>query len=338
MAALNAALAVTVVLVFLMGVAIQRGNTCTVVAFDDLVHRRSWHRLESIVFIWFLIAGGLTLMEWATGHNPVPALVPVAAWSVVGGLMLGLGAVINGACTTGTIARIGSGEYAYACTVGGFFLGCVLAPHVFGRLASEHPKVAPATSSLDHPVLALGGMAVVLALTARRLIVGPHESFRDFLRSAWDPRTAMLIIAVLFVAAVQIAGPWAYTDMLGDLSRGRTEHILERGALFIALLSGAIVGGRSLKGTKLIGPLAPRAVRCTIGGLIMGIGFSVAPGAFDGDTLLGQPLLLAYAWATMAASYVTILLGVLYLRSSLGARIKALRERPVDRAGTLRGP
>jgi hypothetical protein len=93
---MNAALAVTVVLVFLMGVAIQRGNTCTVVAFDDLVHRRSWHRLESIVFIWFLIAGGLTLMEWATGHNPVPALVPVAAWSVVGGLILGLGALKDG--------------------------------------------------------------------------------------------------------------------------------------------------------------------------------------------------------------------------------------------------
>ena len=77
MAALSLALAVTVVLVFLIGVAIQRGNTCTVVAFDDLVHRRSWHRLESIVFIWFLIAGGLTLMERATGHDPVPALVPM---------------------------------------------------------------------------------------------------------------------------------------------------------------------------------------------------------------------------------------------------------------------
>ena len=322
---MTAAPAVAFVLVFLIGVTIQRGNTCTVVAFDDLVHRRSWHRIQAIVYIWFLIAGGLTLMELATGRNPVPTLVPVATWSVVGGLVLGLGAVINGACTTGTIARIGSGEYAYGLTVGGFFLGCVLAPHVFGRLASAHPTAAPGTTSLDHPYLTLAGMAVVVGLTLRRLITGPHESFQDFLRSAWDPRTAMLITAVLFVAAVQIAGPWAYTDMLGDLSRGHTEHILKRGALFVALLAGAIVAGRSLKGTKLIGPLAPRAIRCAVGGLIMGIGFSVAPGAFDGDTLFGQPLLLAYAWATMVASYATILLGVLYLRSGMGARIKALR-------------
>ena len=49
------------------------------------------------------------------------------------------------------VRRIGSGEYTYGLTVAGFFLGCVLAPHVFGRLASNHPTVAPATSSLSGP-------------------------------------------------------------------------------------------------------------------------------------------------------------------------------------------
>ena len=48
-------------------------------------------------------------------------------------------------------------------------------------------------------------------------------------------------------------------------------------------------------------------------------------GAFDGLTLYGQPLLLPFAWVVMGASYVSILLGVLYLRSRFGARIKALR-------------
>lgn len=323
--AVSAALAATVVLVFLIGVAIQRGNTCTVVAIDDVVHRRSWGRVEATVFIWFVVAGGLTLIKMATGRNPVPELVPVTTWSVAGGLLLGLGAVINGACTTGTVARIGSGEFAYGLTIVGFFAGCLVAPYVFGRVATGHPTTTPSISALDFPAIALTGMAVVLALTARRLIAGPHESFRDFLRSAWDPRTATLIIAVLFVAAVQISGAWAYTDVLGDLSRGRYEHILERVVLFVALLAGAIAAGRSLTGPKLIGPLAPRAIRCTVGGVIMGIGFSVAPGAFDGATLLGQPLLLAYAWISMVASYVTILLGVLYLRSSLGGWIKSRR-------------
>jgi len=57
----------------------------------------------------------------------------------------------------------------------------------------------------------------------------------------------------------------------------------------------------------------------------MGIGFSLAPGAFDGLTLLGQPLLLPFAWVVMGSSYVTVLLGVLYLRSSFGSWIKTRR-------------
>ena len=57
----------------------------------------------------------------------------------------------------------------------------------------------------------------------------------------------------------------------------------------------------------------------------MGIGFSLAPGAFDGMTLLGQPLLLPFAWAVMSASYVTIVIGVMYLRSGFGSWIKSRR-------------
>ena len=75
----------------------------------------------------------------------------------------------------------------------------------------------------------------------------------------------------------------------------------------------------------LIGLAVVAVIRCSVGGLIMGIGFSVAPGAFDGLTLLGQPLLLPFAWVVMAASYVSILLGVLCLRSRLGDRIKSRR-------------
>ena len=60
----------------------------------------------------------------------------------------------------------------------------------------------------------------------------------------------------------------------------------------------------------------------------MGLGFSIAPGAFEGDTPLGQPLLLGYAWAAMAASYLAIVAGLLYLRSRAGRRIASLRPDP----------
>lgn len=316
---------IALLLVFGIGMAVQRGNTCTVVAIDDIVHRRSWARALSIVFTWFWVAGGLTLVWLIGGPRFDARTFPVTAWSVVGGLLLGLGAVVNGACTTGTIARIGSGEYSFGMTIVGFFTGCVASSHVFGRAATTHTSELPATTSLDHPVLALSGLAVVVALTARRLIAGPHESVRDFLHKAWDPRTAMLIVAALFVALVQVAGPWAYTDMLGSLAHGDTTNIAARLTFLVFLLGGAITAGRSLRGPKPIGPLSPRVPRCTIGGFVMGLGFSVAPGAFDGMTLLGQPLLLPFAWVVMVASYLSILTGIAYLRSRFGSRIASRR-------------
>jgi len=319
------ALLAALVLVFGMGMAVQRGNTCTVVAFDDLVHRRSAERLLAIAYCWFWVAGGLTLLKLTTGFTLGAQLFPVTIWSVIGGLILGIGAVVNGACTVGTVARIGSGEYAYGLTLIGFFLGCVIAPHVFGRTATSHTGSSATTTSLDHPMLALLGLTAVVLLTVRRLATHERESFRDFLHKAWDPRTALMIVAVLFVAAVHIYGAWAYTDLLGDVARGADERSVARFALFAALLAGAIVGGRTLRGTRLIGPLAPRAIRCTLGGALMGIGFALAPGAFDGLTLLGQPLLLPFAWVVMGASYMTVVLGVVYLRSGLGSRIKTRR-------------
>lgn len=246
------AFGISLALLLVIGVAVQRGNTCTVVAFDDLIHRRSPNRLLAIAYCWLLVAGGLTLLTVTTGFRPSAQLFPVTVWSVVGGVLLGAGAVVNGACTTGTIARIGSGEYAFGMTIAGFFLGCLAAPHIFGR-ATEH------------------------------------------------------------------------TPMLGDLAKGRTADSSARLAFLAALLVGAIIGGRSLRGAKLIGPLAPRIVRCLLGGFVMGVGFSVAPGAFDGMTLFGQPLLLPFAWVVMGASYIAIVAGLIYLRSGLAAWVTARR-------------
>lgn len=321
----SAAFWIALALVFVVGMAIQRGNTCTVVAFDDVIHHRSAVRLLAIVYTWLWVAGGLAVMALTTGFTPHAKLFPVTVWSVVGGALLGLGAVVNGGCTTGAVARVGSGEYAFLLTFVGFFVGCLLTPRVFGQAAITHVGQMPTTTSAAHPMLALAGLAVVVAINARRLIFGGHESLREFLHAAWDPRTATMILGLLFAALVQVFGPWAYTDLLGDAAMGVHDRILERVALFAALLGGAIVAGRSLRGTRLIGPLAPRVIRCSLGGLIMGAGFSIAPGAFDGLTLFGQPLLLPFAWVVMGTSYVVILLGVLYLRSGLGGWIKTRR-------------
>jgi toxin CptA len=224
------------------------------------------------------------------------------------------------------VARIGTGEYVFMLTIVGFAAGC-LGAQAFGPAATIHATVVPTTVSPHYPVLALIGLVIVLALNVRWLLKGRHEGWRDFLSNAWDPRTANIIIATVTLVLVQIYGrPWGYAELLGDASRRALDGIVGGLALFAALVIGAIVGGRTCTRAKLTGPLKGRAIRCFVGGLIMGIGFSVGPGSFSGLTFFGQPLLLPYAWVVMGAAYCAILLGLAYLRSTFGDWIKTRRS------------
>ncbi|MEJ6537462.1 MAG: YeeE/YedE thiosulfate transporter family protein [Mycobacterium sp.] len=320
------AFCIALMLAFVMGLAIQRGNVCMVVAFDDLIYRHSAVRLSTIVSTWLMVPGGLVLLYLMTGFSPEVKLFPVTVWSVVGGLLLGIGAVVGGACTMGVVARIGSGEYVFMVTIVGFAAGC-LGAQVFGPAATIHAAAVPTTVSPHYPVPALVALVVVLAINVGLLLKGRHKGWQDFLHNAWDPRTATIVIATAILALVLIYDrPWEYAELLGDASRRALDGIAGGLAVFAALVIGAIVGGRTCTRAKLSGPLKGRTIRCFLGGLIMGIGFSLGPGSFGGLTFFGQPLLLPYAWVVMAAAYCAILVGLAYLRSTFGDWIKARRS------------
>jgi hypothetical protein len=201
-----------------------------------------------------MVPGGLALLYLLSGFIPEVKLFPVTVWSVVGGMLHGIGAVVGGACTGGVVARIGSGEYVFVLSIVGFAAGCILA-RGFGPAATIHVAAAPTKLPPKYPVSALFALVVVLALNVYWLLKGRHQGWRDFVRNAWDPRTATIVIATATVALVKVYGrPWDYSDLLGDASRKALNGIVAGLALFAALLIGAIVGGRSCKGVQLTGP------------------------------------------------------------------------------------
>ena len=106
-----------------MGYAIQRGASCTVAAVDEVLTQRTFGRLLSLLEAALWVAGGLAV---AAALHVLPRMPPgfaVSVWTVGGGVLLGLGAYVNGACVFGAIARFGSGEWAYIFTPVGFYLG-----------------------------------------------------------------------------------------------------------------------------------------------------------------------------------------------------------------------
>ena len=296
---LLAALAVAV-----MGFAIQRGATCTVAAVDELLTKRRAHRLVAMLEASLWVAGGLALAQLAHLERSMPGGYAVSVWTVVGGALLGLGAWINGACVFGAVARLGSGQWAYAATPLGFYLGCLSVMPVFARpVASTLSQASPLSgfsTLLAVSFVVFVSWRVLPSLLALR---GPDRHTRPH-QEIWTPHSATIVIGVSFVITLLLAGRWAYTDVLADLASamsGGPASLVLPTLLVLALYAGALMGGLSAGLWRSTPVSAAQVLRCLCGGVAMGWGSLLIPGSNDGLILIGIPLLHPYAWLAFAS-------------------------------------
>jgi toxin CptA len=295
----------------LMGFAIQRGATCAVAAVDEIVNRRRAHRLAGFLEASLWVTGGL-LVARALGVLPhAPAGYAIGAATILGGALLGFGAYVNRACVFGTLARLGSGEWAYIATPIGFYVGCASVDALFSpappKLAVASPVLQAATW-LAWPVAALMLLRIGYALAhtlceARATGSTPRAAFADRL---WSPHAATTLIGITFFGMLLLAGTWAYTDVLAELARGMAANLTVRTVLLVALTSGAVAGGWTAGRFRSTAVSAARLARCFAGGVLMGWGSLLIPGGNDGLILVGMPLLWPYAWLAFVTMCVTI--------------------------------
>lgn len=289
----------------LMGFASQRGGTCTVAAVEEIVAERRFGRLAALVEASLWVGGGLVLLN-AAGLLPVmPVGYATGFTTVVGGVLLGIGAFVNRTCAFGTIARLGSGEWAYLATPVGFFLGslAIIDLHTPGQL-SEGSSVLEATAWL--------AILCILFFTIRLLAHGRTIRRKGIapLRHIWSPHVATTIIGITFLAALLTVGNWTYTETLAGLARGTTFELALRLLLFAALVAGAILGGWTAGRIRHVAPTAASVGRCLAGGTLMGAGAALVPGGNDGLILVGMPLLWPYAWLAFASMCAAIYLAI----------------------------
>ena len=311
------ALLVAALLVGLMGYAIQRGATCTVIAVREIVEQRRATRLAALVEAALWVSGGLLVAHALGASMAVPFDQRLARATLAGGALLGLGAWLAGACVFGAVARLGAGEWAFAAVPAGFLAGCVAAARLGWlmppmALAAHSPfTMAPAWLAL--PVVAA---AVLRTATLARAGRWRHDPARG---SLWDPHAATIVIALAFVFVLFLAGPWAYTDLLAGLAAGQIGSAGPQLVLFAALLAGAVLGGARAGRLAWRRPAAGAVLRCFAGGALMAVGGLLVPGSNDGLVLLGMPNFHLYAWAAFAAM-VAAIAAALALERALQAR------------------
>jgi hypothetical protein len=234
----------------------------------------------------------------------MPAGYAASGWTVLGGVLLGLGAWVNRACVFGAVARLGSGEWAYAVTPLGFYAGCLSVARLFGRPAAEPSLGGSAVAGF---AAVLGPLFVAYALwrmwPGLQALRAPART-KALAEVVWAPHAATIVIGASFVVTLLLAGRWAYTDVLADLAQmmgGTPAGLGLPLLLLLALYAGALLGGHTAGRWRSTRVSAAQLLRCFAGGVLMGWGSLLIPGSNDGLILIGIPGLQPYAGLAFAS-------------------------------------
>ena len=215
--------------------AIQRGATCTVAAVDEIISERarpapaepgSKRRCGS--------PAACSSRRRCTILPPMPAGYAVSRWTVVGGVLLGVGAYVNGACVFGAIARFGSGEWAYICSRRSAF------PRLPERRAAL--RRAHAARPLLDTLAVLDGrrpgsrcVFVAFALwrlgrrgLARRTWRRRAAGIGLLAARVWSPHAATTVIAITFVVMLLLGRQPGPTPMSSPSSRAACRRASRR--------------------------------------------------------------------------------------------------------------
>ena len=216
----------------------------------------------------------------------MPSGYPVSYLTVVGGVLLGLGAYINRACVFGAIARFGSGEWAYIATPLGIYVGCLIVASGFSPPA--HAKLPYGSPVLAVALwLALPFIAFLLWRLVRPLFALSSEASneplwarfrRGFATRVWAPHAATTVIGIAFFLMFVLVGAWDYTGVLADLARGMSHSLIAKILLLVALFLGAVLGGYTAGRFRSTRVSLRQVLKCFVGGVLIGWGRLLVPG------------------------------------------------------------
>lgn len=284
------------------------------------------------------------------GSTPVPSAGPLGTGLLAGAFLFAIGMQLGGACASGTLFAVGSGQTSIVLTLGGFILGATLAAWQFD-LWKDLPALDPVVLS-DH-VGWFGSWAVTLAVLALTVLVtrliqarrnpppiGTPPSAKGAaraLRGSWPLAAGALALALLGAGVLLVSGgAWGVTsafslwgsrvvEALGGDPAGWTfwqqpgNAEMFDGAVLsdktsltdLGIMLGAAVAA-SLGGVWTLHRRVPArtAVAAVLGGVLMGVGARLAGGCNIGAYLAGIASGSLHGWIWGAAALLGTWAGI----------------------------
>ncbi len=294
-----------------LGALLSRVSLCAVAGVQQAVASSNFAGLERLALaacgaglILLLLAGLLPDRVW------LPNEAHFRLGVIAGGVLLGLGAMINGGCYLGSVLYLGTGNLNFLFTLLGLGLG-------LRSFAAWSPLPFAATPMLR---MAMGYLWLLgLGLFALIIVVLIWRRRRP---GQWLALGAGLVAGLVYARHPA----WSYGSALEAFARGRTalwhwRAQLPAVGLFAGAIGAALLAGRF----ELQRPRLWRALRCLLGGAIMGCGAALIPGGNDSLLLWAIPGLTMYGVLAFG-----LMLAVMALGFALAGRWQ--RAAPAPRA------
>ncbi|MGW0232140.1 YeeE/YedE family protein [Actinopolymorpha singaporensis] len=261
------------------------------------------------------------------GSVPEPSGGPLGVGLLVGSFLFGVGMQIGGACASGTLFAVGSGQSAIVLTLGGFIVGSVVYAWLY-PLVDTLPALQPYVLA-DHVgwlgswAITILALLVVVAVTrvvqARRVPppVAPVPTSRGVLRvvrGSWPLWAGAVALALLGAAVLVVSGgawgvtsaftlwgskalqaiglhpeTWAYWQQPKQAAALAGPVLTDKTSLTdIGIMLGAAVAAAAGGVWTLHRRIPARtAIAAVLGGILMGVGARLAGGCNIGAYLAG---------------------------------------------------
>ncbi|QUX27153.1 YeeE/YedE family protein [Nocardiopsis akebiae] len=261
------------------------------------------------------------------GNDPQASAGPIGIALFLGAFLFGVGMQLGGACASGTLFAVGSGQSAIVITLVGFIAGSVIYSAAW-PLVNDLPALPPFLLS-DHVGWG-GSWAVTIAVLAAVVVgtrvvqnrrvpppVGTPPSARGLLRvvrGSWPMIVGALVLSVLGAAVLLVSGgawgvtsafnlwgakalqlvgahpeAWAFWNQPQQAAQLAGPVLQDKTSLTnIGIILGAAAAAAAAGAWKLHTGLSWRLVAAgLLGGVLMGIGARLAGGCNIGAYLAG---------------------------------------------------
>lgn len=201
-----------------------------------------------------------------------------------GGLIFGVGAAANGACSVSTASRLSSGDLRMIFTMVGWLAGWLLL--VFSGVHFSYSGFGEASSWM--PWMSWGVLGALFA--ASTFVFYRH-------RSIWRAWAGIMLVGILAGAVFLLQPAWSPSNFVKDLGLAivlRNPDVLpvvERIAILAMMLLGMGISAWKYCRFRLIFPGARDVGRHFLAGILMGLGSAAALGGNDFQLLLAMPAL-----------------------------------------------